>query len=292
MRAVDPALYPFAEHWLDVDGLRLHYVDEGQGRPVVFVHGNPTWSFYWREAIKALQGTRRCVALDHIGCGKSDKPGDDRYTYTLQRRVEDLGRLIDHLGLDQVDLVAHDWGGMIATSWATQHPQRVGRLALLNTGAFTNPKGQKLPGTLRLARDSKLGALLVRGFNAFSAGATRLAVTQPLPKNVRQGLTAPYDSWADRIATLRFVQDIPLGPEDPAYAVVAACEQALADGVLADKPTLLLWGMKDFVFDKAFLDRFLALMPHATAHRFEDAGHYVIEDARDRVLPLLVEFLG
>ncbi len=291
MRAVDPTLYPFAPHYLERDGLKLHYVDEGDGPPVVFVHGNPTWSFYWREPIKALSASHRCVALDHIGCGKSDKPGDDRYTYTLQRRVDDLAALIEHLGLQTVDLVAHDWGGMIASAWAVAHPERVRRLVLMNTGAFTMPTAKTLPRSLWLARDTALGALLVRGFNAFSAGATRMAVKKPLAKAVRDGLTAPYDSWADRIATLRFVQDIPLSPKDPAYAVVAACEQALTEGRLADVPVLLLWGMQDFVFDHTFLDRFIELLPHAEVHRFEAAGHYIMEDERDALLPLMLNFL-
>lgn len=294
MRPVDADLYPFPEHFFEHDGLRLHYVDvgSGDGLPVVCVHGNPTWSFYWRDAIQALQGQRRCIAPDHIGCGKSDKPGDDRYAYTLSQRVADLGALIDHLGLERVDLIAHDWGGMIACAWATAHPERVGRVALMNTGAFPMPPAKKLPRSLWLARDTALGAFLVRGFNAFSAGATRMAVTRPLPAAVRRGLTAPYDSWAHRIATLRFVQDIPLKPEDRAWPVVAACEAALEAGALAAVPVLLLWGMRDFVFDHHFLERFEALLPHAVSHRFEAAGHYVLEDAKEAILPLLKDFFA
>ena len=290
MRAVDAELYPFSPNWFDRDGLKLHYVDEGKGHAVVMVHGNPTWSFYWREAIKALSPTHRCIALDHIGCGKSDKPTDDAYDYTLASRVADLDALINHLGLQQVDLIAHDWGGMIASAWAVANPQRVRRMVLMNTGAFPLPSKKKLPSTLWLVRNTALGALLVRGFNAFSAGATKMAVKQPLPNKVRDGLTAPYDTWADRIATLRFVQDIPLSPKDAAYAVVKDTEQRL--GVLSDTPVKLIWGMKDFVFDHHFLDRFIELMPHASVHRFEEAGHYVMEEARDAILPLLTEFLG
>ncbi|MBW2390864.1 MAG: alpha/beta fold hydrolase, partial [Deltaproteobacteria bacterium] len=119
--------YPFQGKILDLDGLRYHYLDEGSGPPVVMVHGNPTWSFYYRDLVLALRGRYRAVAPDHIGCGRSDKPDDSRYEYTLERRVQDLGALIDHLGFDKVTLVVHDWGGMIGFTWATQNPDRIQR---------------------------------------------------------------------------------------------------------------------------------------------------------------------
>ena len=298
------ALYPFESRTLTLKGhggLRYHYLDEGPqpgaatGVPVVMVHGNPTWSFYWRALVLALRGERRCLVPDHIGCGFSDKPDDaptasPRYTYTLAERVADLGAWLDAVDAPVVDVVAHDWGGMIATAWMVQHPERVRRVVLMNTGAFTNPKGRRIPPTLRLARDSALGALLVRGLNAFSAGATRLAVERALPADVRAAYTLPYGSWADRIATLRFVQDIPLDARDPAFAVVERTEAAL--GVLADKPILLPWGLRDFVFDAAFLDRFIQAWPHAEVERYPDCGHYLMEDAGPRVVERVARFLA
>lgn len=289
MRAVPAELYPFEGQHFDLDGLRYHYLDEGAGPPVLMVHGNPTWSFYYRDLVRALRDTHRCIVPDHIGCGLSDKPGDDRYTYTLASRVADLTRLMDSLDLEQVDVVAHDWGGMIASAWIVEHVERVRRIVLMNTAAFRNPHAQRIPGSLRLARDSGLGALLVRGFNAFSYGATRLAVKRPMAPEVRAGYTAPYDTWQNRIATLRFVQDIPLRPEDPAWDVVARTEERLDR--LAGTPIFLPWGMKDFVFDGAFLERFIELVPHARVERFPDAGHYVLEDERDALIPLIADFL-
>ncbi|MBM4377047.1 MAG: alpha/beta fold hydrolase [Deltaproteobacteria bacterium] len=285
------ALYPFASRSFDRDGLSYHYLDEGpkDGVPVVMVHGNPTWSFYYRRLVLALRGERRCLVPDHIGMGFSDKPGDDRYTYTLASRVADLGAWLDSLGLDSVDVVAHDWGGMIASAWMVEHPERVRRIVLMNTAAFPNPRGRRIPPTLKLARDSSLGALLVRGFNAFSVGATRLAVERALPADVRAGYTLPYDSWANRIATLRFVQDIPLVPGDPAWSVVEATEAKL--GTLADKPLFLPWGLRDFVFDEAFLERFREHFPKAEVARYPDAGHYLLEDAGDAVTERIAEFL-
>ncbi|MEZ4473499.1 MAG: alpha/beta fold hydrolase [bacterium] len=287
---VDPALYPFEGNAFDVGGLDLHYLDEGEGDAVVMVHGNPTWSFYYRELIQELRLDHRVVVPDHIGCGRSDKPGDDRYPYTLARRVEDLTALLDHLALRDVTLVVHDWGGMIGMAWAVRHAERVKRLIILNTAAFPKPATKKMPWSLTLAREWSLGTLLVRGFNAFSRGATRAATTHRLPRRVRDAYCAPYDSWANRIATLRFVQDIPLSPADPAWAVVAETEAGLAQFV--DTPTLICWGEQDFVFDHHFLAVWQQHLPHAEVERYADAGHYVLEDARDAILPRVRRFLA
>lgn len=290
--AVDAKLYPFDGHLLDRGGLAYHYLDEGprDAAPVLMVHGNPTWSFYYRELVLALRSTHRCVVPDHIGCGLSDKPGDDRYRYTLASRVDDLTALVDALGLERVSLVVHDWGGMIGTAWATRHPDRVDRVVAMNTAAFTNPKGTKVPPSLWLARNTVLGAGLVRGLNAFAEGAVRTCTTRrPLPPDVARAYVAPYDSWDNRIATLRFVQDIPLSPSDPAWAVVAETEAGLSR--LASKPVQLHWGLRDFVFDEAFLHAWERHFPAAEVFRYSDCGHYVLEDAGDEIIPRIARFV-
>ena len=288
---IDPDLYPFGSNFLEVPGGRLHYLDEGQGPLVVMVHGNPTWSFYFRNLLLSLRGTHRCIAPDHIGCGLSDKPDDADYRYTLERRVDDLERLLDATAPEgQVTLVLHDWGGAIGMGWAARHPQRVERLVLLNTGAFRNPQQQSIPFALRLVRDTGLGAVLVRGFNAFSLGAAYLAAKRGLSRRVRKAYTAPYDSWANRIATLRFVQDIPLNPEDEAYEQLCRTEAGLEN--FRETPALICWGAQDFVFDDSFLDEWRRRLPDAEVHRIEDAGHYVLEDAADEVIGRVETFLS
>jgi haloalkane dehalogenase len=260
------------------------------------LHGNPSWSYYWRHLIAGLGAGFRSIAPDWIGMGRSDKPADAAYRYTLASRVDELEQLYQHLVRERrlpprgLTLAVHVWGGMIGLAWATQHPERIARLIVTNTGAFPNPKGQRLPFALKLGRDSALGALLIRGFNAFSGGATRLATVKPLPRDVRRAYTAPYDSWANRIATLRFVQDIPLGPDDAAWAIVEATAQRLH--LLADRPMLIAWGLRDFVFDRAFYDEFVRRFPQAQAFPFEDAGHYVLEDAHERIVPQVRAFLS
>jgi haloalkane dehalogenase len=283
-------LYPFEPHFLEVTGGRLHFLDEGSGPTVVMLHGNPTWSFYYRDLVKALRTEYRTVVPDHIGCGLSDKPGDDRYEYTLDRRVDDVERLLDHLGLAaDLTLVLHDWGGMIGMGYASRHPERIKRLVILNTAAFLLPAGKRLPFSLWLSRDTSLGSVLVRGFNAFSRGAVRYCVTRPLSPAVRAGYLAPYDSWRNRIAVLRFVQDIPLASGDRSFATVHAVQESLDR--FRGVPMLICWGGRDFVFDDSFFAEWQRRFPEAEVHRFEEAGHFVLEDAGAEILPLVRDFL-
>jgi olefin beta-lactone synthetase len=283
-------LYPFTSRFLDLQGFRLHYLDEGQGEPVVMLHGNPTWSFFYRSLILGLRDSHRAIVPDHIGCGLSDKPDGSAYEYTLARRVQDLETLLEHLGLRKnLTLVLHDWGGMIGMAYADRHPLRIKRLIVLNTGAFFLPAGKRLPWSIWLGRNTPLGSWLIRGLNAFSRGALRYAVTRPLPPPVQQAYLAPYDSWANRIAILRFVKDIPLRPADPSYALVRQVQQGLSR--FRDIPILICWGERDFVFDRHFLAEWQRRFPGAEVHRFADAGHYVLEDAGEKIVPLARDFL-
>lgn len=283
--------YPFTGRNLDLDGLSYHYLDEGAGEPVVMVHGNPSWSFYYRNLVLALRVRYRCIVPDHIGCGFSDKPGDDRYDYTLSRRIDDLERLIDSLKLEgKINLVVHDWGGMIGMGYASRHPERIGRIVILNTAAFHLPKEKTFPLGLKICRDTLLGTLLVRGFNAFSVGASIVGCKKhPMPNELMQAYRAPYDSWANRIATLRFVQDIPLAPGDRNYALVSE----IADGLhrFSEIPMAIFWGELDFVFDTTFLAEWKRRFPKAEVHSYADAGHYILEDMKDEVVPFIADFL-
>jgi pimeloyl-ACP methyl ester carboxylesterase len=290
MQNIAKNLYPFDSHFLELGPLRLHYVDEGSGEVVVAVHGNPTWSFYYRELIKDLRTDHRVIAPDHMGCGLSDRPDDDAYSYSLERRVADFETLMDRLELDDVNLVVHDWGGAIGCAWAGRNPERVKRLVILNTGAFHLPASKPLPWQLRLVRDTPLGSVLVRGLNAFARGATRFGCTRrEMPQEIRDAICAPYDSWENRRAVLRFVQDIPLAPGDRGYDLVTEIAGNLPK--LAGKPILICWGDKDFVFDHHFLAEWMKVFPDAELHRFADGGHYILEDYADEIVPLVREFV-
>ena len=275
----------------DRAGLRLHYIDEGCGEPVVMLHGNPTWSFYYRNLIDSLRRSYRVIVPDHIGCGMSDKPDDLRYAYTLASRVDDLELLLDHLGLDRdLTLIVHDWGGMIGMAFAARHPERIARLVVSNTAAFHKPATKRLPRALAICRDSRLGAFLVRGLNAFCLGTAAIGCKrQAMTPELRRAYVAPYDSWSHRIAILRFVQDIPLHPGDRAFDLVSEVQERLPS--LRSVPMLILWGMKDFVFDYHFLDDWVRFFPEAQVHRFPQAGHYLFEDEADALSSLVPAFL-
>jgi cis-3-alkyl-4-acyloxetan-2-one decarboxylase len=278
--------YPFASHELRFDGLRYHYVDEGSGPTLLFVHGNPTWSFAFRNLIKALSPRYRVLAVDHIGCGFSDKP--QNYSYRLAQHVANLERFITELNLRDITLFAHDWGGAIGMGAATRLPERFSRFVLFNTAAF---RSQRIPLRIAVCRIPGLGAIGVRGLNLFSRAALQMAVARPdrLTPAVRRGYLAPYGNWHDRVAVLRFVQDIPLSPAHPSYDTLVAIEEGLPK--LRDRPMLFVWGERDWCFTTEFLDEFLRRFPNAESLRLPDAGHYVFEDAIEPIRARVQEFL-
>ncbi len=289
--------YPFDHHYYFVKGLRLHYLDEGPNNsdgaadPVVMVHGNPSWSFYYRKLVLALRNNYRCIVPDHIGMGLSDKPDDESYHFILDQRVDDLESLLDNLNItDNITLVVHDWGGMIGMSYATRYPQRIKRLVILNTSAFHLPEEKSVPWQLRLSRIPVVSAILNQGLNIFARGAIKYCVTRaPMPAEVAAAYLAPYDTWSHRRAIKKFVFDIPLNPGHMSYRTVDRTDKAI--GQFSNTPMLVCWGMKDFVFDDCFLKEWERRFPEAEFHRFEDVGHYILEDAPEDVIPLVKQFL-
>ena len=286
------ALYPFEPKHLDIQGHRMSYLDEGSGSPLLMVHGNPTWSFYYRHLVQGLCGTHRTIVPDHIGCGFSDKPSPDRYDYTLARRVADLDALITSLDLtEKISLVVHDWGGIIGLAWALDHLDRVDRLVITNTSGFFLPADKPFPPALWLIKYlTPLAVPAVLGANIFARGALVLGSENRLSPEVKKGLTAPYNSWKNRIATLKFVQDIPITGKDKSWKIVEKVDRTLT--ALDENRIMFLWGLKDFVFDRHFHNEFMRRFPGAQTHAFEDAGHYLFEDKPRETLRLIRTFLS
>jgi haloalkane dehalogenase len=284
-------LYPYASHYLDRNGLQYHYIDEGQGEPILMVHGNPTWSFFFRSLIDAFSPSHRVIAPDHMGCGLSDKPDRKRYDYRLQSRVADLSALMTHLDPDRpVTLILHDWGGMIGLAWAIEHFENVSRLIIMNTAGFFPPRNKSIPLRLKLIRNgSGLMEKVFLRLNLFVRAALYMAPYKGLSSDVIAGLTAPYNCPDNRLATIKFVQDIPLNKNDPSGAIVSHVEKNL--NKISRLPMMILWGSHDFVFDRDYYQEWRKRFPNATAHWFNDAGHYLLEDIPHKIIPLIREFL-
>jgi cis-3-alkyl-4-acyloxetan-2-one decarboxylase len=295
-KPIDPApfahLYPFRSHYLARRGLRYHYLDEGRGETLVMVHGNPTWSFYFRRLVAAFRERCRVIVPDHMGCGLSDKPDEKQYDFRLQSRVEDLAVLLDYLNPEGLlTLIVHDWGGMIGLAWALDHLDRVGRLVIMNTAGFFPPGNKPIPWQLRLMRTpNPIMDRLVLHLNLFARAALYMAPRRRLPADVKSGLIAPYNCPRHRLATMKFVQDIPLRPEDPSGRLVERVSEGLDR--IGRRPVQLIWGGRDFVFDRAYFEEWRRRLPHAEAHWLEDAGHYLLEDEPEKIVMRIREFLN
>ena len=199
-------LYPFSQHGIQQPGGNQNYVDEGSGHPVLMIHGNPTWSFYYRGVVKAVVAAGgRAIAPDHLGCGLSDKPQD--WNYRLADHIANLHRLVDSLEIDRFSILVHDWGGAIGMGLATAMPERVERIGILNTAAF---RSSRMPFRIGICRWPLVGEWLVRGLNGFAGPATKMTTVKPLSAERRRAYLWPYDNWAHRVAIARFVQDIPM----------------------------------------------------------------------------------
>lgn len=263
----------------------MHFIDEGSGPTLLMVHGNPTWSFAWRHLVRELSSDFRVIAVDHLGCGFSEKPQAD--LYTLDQHITRLQALTECLDLNNVTLFAHDWGGAIGMGCAGRQPERFDRFVLMNTGAF---RSTEIPFRIALCRIPLLGTLGMQGLNLFSAAAVKMATENGLSSAATAGMLAPYDSWRNRRAVREFVHDIPLKESHRSYATLKAVEEGLEQ--FRDSPVLLFWGMKDWCFTPSFYAEFHRRFPNASTVEMPEAGHYVFEDAQDELLVVAREFLG
>lgn len=284
--------YPDNSYYALINNRRMHYLEGGKNNSeiVVMLHGNPSWSFYYRHLFNSLIDKYHCIVPDHIGMGLSDKPSKADYNFTLQERVDDLDMLLASLELDHdLTLIVHDWGGMIGLAYATRHPEKIKRLVISNTAGFHIPEGKQIPWQLKLSRIPIIGSLLIQGLNAFCRGAVIQCVTRkPMSNDIKNAYLAPYNSWSHRLSVLRFVEDIPLDKNYVSYEMVEEVDKNLKQ--FSKLPVLVCWGLNDFVFDKDFLEEWKKRIPNAEFHEY-DAGHYLLEDAGDEVIPVIQNFL-
>jgi len=278
-----PALYPFQSRWFETDGIRVHYVDEGTGRPILMCHGNPTWSFLYRKIIERLRGQFRCVAVDYPGFGLSDRPEGYGYTPAEQARI--VGRLADHLGLDGFIVMGQDWGGPIGMSVASQRAGRVGGLVFMNTWFWrTDRLAMQLFSRVMSTRPMQR-RILERNF--FVERLMPRSVSHPLAAEVMEHYRRAQPTPEARWGVAEFPRQI--------LASGAWLERlaSQAPQALGDKPVLLVWGMKDPGFgSRRVLGRWQRYFPAAEVVVLADANHFIQEDAADQIADAVARKFG
>jgi pimeloyl-ACP methyl ester carboxylesterase len=286
-------LWRFEPRWFETSDGLMHYVDEGprDGRPVVLVHGNPTWGFLYRNFIGPLADAgHRAIVPDHLGFGRSDKPAEPGL-YRIPRHVARMEALLESLDLRDAVVVVQDWGGPIGLSWAVAHPERVSGLFILNT--FAGPR-QNIPAPLRLFRTPGVGEVLVEGLDMFVRGfmfRAGVAHRERLTADVRRAYLAPHPTWSSRTGELVFPREIPASSAGPVAELLTRLQRGI-EQQFRSKPARIMWPMRDPGFTPAVLDQWRKTLPDAPVTRLDDASHYVQEDAYERIVPQLVSFLA
>jgi haloalkane dehalogenase len=276
--------YPFQSHFLKLLKNKLHYLDEGNGEVILMLHGNPTWSFFYRNLVKYFSKNFRVIVPDHIGCGLSDKPDAKNFSYTLKDHIENIEKLVTTLELKDITLVVHDWGGAIGMGLATRHPELIKKIVIMNTAAFVSPD---IPTRINILRNP-IGEWAIQAFNGFAYPATFMSTTKKLSPLIKKGFTLPYYDFNSRIATAKFVQDIPMTESHQSFQTLKTIENNLST---LKVPVLLLWGEKDFCFTTNFLKRWQQFFPNAKTRLLPNAGHYLIEDEEQEVIKEIDEFI-
>lgn len=276
--------YPFKHHYFDVNNTRMHYVDEGEGEVILFVHGTPSWSFEFRNVIKFLSKKYRCIAIDHIGFGLSEKPA--KYDYTVQNHTASLLKLISHLQLNQLTLLVHDFGGIIGLAAAEQIPEKIKGLVILNTWCRSiqdEPEYKKM----KVILGSPLMPLLYRYLN-FSAKYILPAAfgeRSRLTPEIHQHFMRPFSKASERNGTIAFAKSL---LRDQDYYASVGKKLPL----LKDKPVLIIWGMKDEFITEKHLVWMQEQFEGSRVVRYDDAGHFVLEEKSVVAGPVIAEFMG
>lgn len=284
LKELQDKLYPFRSQFIELKSGRMHYLDEGEGEVLIALHGNPTWSFYYRNVIVGLKDKYRVIAPDHIGCGLSEKKED--YVYTLRQRIDDINELVEKLGIKRYSLLVHDWGGAIGFGHAVENEEKLEKVIILNTAAF---RMDFIPRSIWLCKIPVIGPFIVKYLNAFCYPATFMTTVRPLSSDIKKGYLFPFEKIKNRKAVVEFVQDIPMKSSHKSYETLKNIEEKL-ENIKSQK--LILWGGKDFCFNDLFFKKWRTIYPDAKNIYFEDAGHYVLEDKTQECVTHIREFLN
>ncbi|MEW6645895.1 MAG: alpha/beta fold hydrolase [Pseudomonadota bacterium] len=281
---LDRNAYPFEPHYFQTAAGRMHYVDVGSGEPIVFLHGNPAWSFLYRKQISRFSAGYRCIAPDLIGFGFSDKPRD--WEYLPEQHAANIAALIDHLGLDRITLVVNDWGGPIGMSYAVNHPEKVQRLVVLNTWAW--PVDDDFHYTSFSAlMGGPLGRFLIRRFNFFVNSFMRVAFGDK-----RRLEKAAHAHYRHALPTPDARKGCCVFPGQIIGSTKWLAALWSRIGLLKETSTLFVWGMKDIAFREKELQRWQAALPNSHTVRLPGVGHFVAEEAPEALAEAMEAFLA
>jgi haloalkane dehalogenase len=273
--------FDFEPHYLDQDGLRMHYLDEGEGEPVLLLHGEPTWSFLYRKMIPPLARVARCIAPDYFGFGRSDKP-TDRAWYSYERHVGSITRLADHLDLRRITLVVQDWGGPIGFRFAVENPERVTKIVGMNTGI-----GARAPNDEWLRFQSfmrRVGTEIVAG------QLIRLSLVQPTTDEIIAAYDAPFPVPESRIGIVQFPELVATSADHPSAPAMLVVRDRLRE---FDRPALVLFGDSDPIFSRRAAEVMAELLPNAELDPpVEGAGHFLQEDRGEHLGERIAAWLG
>lgn len=272
--------YPFKQNYMYAGKYRIHYIDEGEGPALIMLHACPMWSFFYRRFVKVFSKHFRVIVPDEVGYGLSDKPKD--YDYRLETHVDNLERLVNHLKLEKVSFILHGWGGTIGTGFTVRHSQMVDKIIMMNSMAFS---GYKLPLRLSLCKLFPwIGKKLLVDFNLMFYGLNKYSA------EVKLGYMLPYMKPEDRIAIIRFINDIPCKPDDLSYESVIEVEHGL--WMLREHKMCIIWAVKDWLYPEKYLHKWMNYCPDAKVHRVRNAGRFISEDAPDELIAIISGFLG
>jgi haloalkane dehalogenase len=279
---LDTSEYPFTPHYFDINGHQLHYLDEGQGETILFVHGTPSWSFDFRHIIKKLKADFRCLAIDHIGFGLSDKP--EHYNYSTQNHSKTLEKFVLEKQLDNITLVVHDFGGPIGLNFALQYPEKVKNIVILNSWLWSSKTDADFIKLSKILR-SPLLPFLYRYLN-FSPKfiLPKSFGDHKLSNRLLRQYTKPFANKTERNGALAFAKSL-LNDQD--------WFQQLWDKrqTIATKPTLFIWGMKDPVIKPHYLDKFVSAFTNSKTIKLETCGHFPQEEQPEMVTKSILDFL-
>jgi haloalkane dehalogenase len=281
---LDRREYPFASRYFGATAGRLHYVDEGTGPPIVFVHGNPAWSFEFRHQIRALSASHRCLAADHLGFGLSDKPYS--FSYLPEAHAENLARWLESLDLHDLTLVVQDWGGPIGLAYAIAHPERVRNLVISNTWMWSVSRDPRFR-LFSAIMGGPIGRYRIRRSNYFVREVMRGAFGDPrqLTPAVHEQYLRPLAAPEDRKGSWVFPKQI-IGSSEWLGGLWSRRDR------LAGHSALFAWGTKDFGFGEKELGRWRGVFPDATVVRYPGVGHWLAEERPAEFTAAIRDFLG